>query len=129
MIVLDASVLIAHLAGDDAHSASAFDILDTEEELAMHPVTLAEILVGPARVHREQDAIDAIFRLGVEELPWQADEPVTLARLRASAALRLPDCCVLAAALREKATLATFDTRLAAAAAAAGVPVAGSPSG
>lgn len=44
MIVLDASVLISHLI-EDVHSTRALDIIDTEEELAIHPITLAECLV------------------------------------------------------------------------------------
>ncbi|WP_157981540.1 type II toxin-antitoxin system VapC family toxin [Protaetiibacter intestinalis] len=125
MIVLDASVLIAHLAGDDAHADAAFAILDTEEELAIHPMTLAECLVGPVAAGREKEALAALGRLGIERHHPSADEPLTLARLRAAHRLRLPDCCVLAAAEASGATLATFDTRLGEVARARGVPVAG----
>ena len=113
MIVLDASVLIAHLAGGDAHADRALDIIDTEEELAIHPLTLAECLVGPARVQREDEALETIERLGIEQLPFGADQPLALAKLRASTSLKLPDCCVLAAAIEAGARLATFDDKLA----------------
>lgn len=113
MIVLDATVLIAHLAGDDVHADRALAILDTEEELAIHPLTLAECLVGPARVHRDDEALEAIDRLGIEQLPFDTQQPLALARLRASTSLKLPDCCVLAAAIEAGARLATFDDKLA----------------
>jgi predicted nucleic acid-binding protein len=116
MIVLDASVLIAHLVEGDAHSSTALDILDTEDELGIHPMTLAECLVGPVRVGLETAARHAIDRLGVRQLPAPPDEPLALARLRVRTGLKLPDCCTLSAALVHDASLATFDTRLAAAA-------------
>lgn len=124
MIVLDASVLIAHLI-DDAHAARALEIIDTEEELLIHPMTLAECLVGPVRVNRESEALATIDALGIEQLPFSDRQPVVLARLRASTPLKLPDCCVLAAALQTGATLATFDTTLARVATEHGVTVTG----
>ena len=111
--MLDATVLIAHLAGDDVHAQRALAILDTEEDVAIHPLTLAECLVGPARVHREDEALETIDRLGIEQLPFGAQQPLALAKLRASTPLRLPDCCVLAAAIDAGARLATFDDKLA----------------
>lgn len=125
MIVLDASVLIAHLAGGDAHADRALDIIDTEEELALHPLTLAECLVGPARLHREAEALQAIERLGIGQLSVGVGQPVVLARLRAGTSLRLPDCCVLAAAIEAGARLATFDDRLVRVARDQGVEVVG----
>lgn len=111
--MLDATVLIAHLAGDDVHAQRALAILDTEEDVAIHPLTLAECLVGPARVHREDEALETIDRLGIEQLPFGAQQPLALAKLRAGTPLRLPDCCVLAAAIDAGARLATFDDELA----------------
>jgi len=123
MIVLDANVLIAHLIDDDAHAARALDIIDTEEELAIHPVTLAECLVGPVRVKREGEALQTIERFGIEQLPFGDEQPLTLARLRASTPLKLPDCCVLAGAMQIGARLATFDATLARVAREHGVSV------
>ena len=116
MIVLDASVLIAHSAGHDVHGAAAFDILDTDEELFIHPLNLAEYLVGPTRIGSESLALGTLDRLGVRRSLPAFDEPVELARLRAKTGLKLPDCCVLVAALQLKASVATFDERLARAA-------------
>lgn len=121
MIVLDASVVISHLAGD-VHSSQALDIIDAEEELALHPLTL-ECLVGPARVGREAEALRIIETLGIATVPVTDQQPLALARLRAETSLRLPGCCVLAAALETGASLATFDVTLARGAAERGVVV------
>ncbi|MFT4216172.1 MAG: PIN domain-containing protein [Micropruina sp.] len=123
MIVLDASVLISHLI-EDVHSARALDIIDTEEELAIHPMTLAECLVGPVRVGREVEAMRTLDALGIERLPIGDQQPLALATLRATTPLKLPDCCVLAAAIETGATLATFNTALAKVASEHGVAVA-----
>ena len=116
MIVLDANVLISYWGAADVHTEMAREILDTEEELVLHPVTLAETLVGPTRANIMEDALADIARLGVERHRVTLDEPLRAARLRATTRLRLPDVYVLATALELDATLATFDEKLAAAA-------------
>ncbi|MFT4229698.1 MAG: PIN domain-containing protein [Microbacterium sp.] len=125
MIVLDASVLIAHLAEEEVHGERAFEILDSEDDLLVHPMTLAESLVGPVRTGLESDVLQTFERLGIERLRPAADEPLVLARLRATTSLKIPDCCVLATALEQGATLATFDSRLAQVARAMDVEVVG----
>lgn len=125
MIVIDASVLIGHLGADDAHHARAFDVLDTEDEIGVHPVTVAEALVLPAREHRDAEVLGALDRIGIDRLAPDDAEPQRVARLRAETGLGLPDCYVLAAAERLAAGLATFDARLAAAARSRGVTVLG----
>ena len=115
MIVVDASVLIAHLDGGDAHHDLAVERLlaSAESPIGCSSITLAEVLVGPARTSRLDIASDAIALLGVREIPVPADAAVRLARLRAETTLKLPDCCVLLAAQDERATaILTFDTRL-----------------
>ncbi len=124
MIVLDANVLIAHFAIRDAHSTRALELLDTEEELSIHPITLAEVLTRPARDGRADHYRERIATMGIEQLPVPTEQPLTLAKLRAGTSLRLPDCCVLAAAIETGATLATFDATLAKAASEHGVTVA-----
>ena len=98
MIVLDASVLIAFLDGDDSHHVAAEGQLAkaVDDNLGVNPLPLAEVLVAPARVGL-MDATKAALRdLEVAELPFPS--PVRLARLRATTGLRMPDCCVLLAA-------------------------------
>ncbi len=124
MIVLDASVLIAHFATRDTHSARALELLDTEAELSIHPITLAEVLTRPARDGRADLYRERIATMGIEQLPVPTEQPLALAKLRASTSLKLPDCCVLAAAMESGATLATFDATLAKVASEHGVSLA-----
>lgn len=119
MIVVDASVLIAHLDASDAlHDRADEALLATAEQpLGCSPITLAEVLVGPARAGRLRDARTAVADLGVVEIPLGDDAAARLADLRAETALKLPDCCVLLAAEDGHAeTVLTFDDRLARAA-------------
>ncbi|MGB3731033.1 type II toxin-antitoxin system VapC family toxin [Microbacterium sp.] len=125
MIVLDANVLISYWGRPDSHTDATYSILDTEDELLIHPITLAETLVAPVREGREDDALSAYARLGVERHDPTLDEPVRVARLRAETRLKLPEAYVLAAAIEMQAALATFDKRLADAARERGVAVLG----
>lgn len=118
MIVLDASILIAHFSSTDAHHDAAQTILEgaVDERLSIHPLTLAEVLVGAAR-HKTSDRLRCNIRaLGVEQ--WEPDEhePARISKIRAELGLKLPDCCVLSAAIVTGGELATFDQTLAAAA-------------
>lgn len=126
MIVLDASVLIAHFDARDAQHDRALSVLAAtdSEELRASTITFAECLVGPARAGRLDEAHTALRDLGVGELPLAADSSVALAQLRAQTNLRLPDCCVLECARRARASLLTFDDRLAKRAADVGVQLA-----
>lgn len=118
MIVLDASVLIAHLDGSDRHHQKARDLLEANgaEPLGASAITLAETLVSPARAGRLAEAEAALQRLGVAELRFEKDAPGRLATLRAEVGLKLPDCCVLLAAQDHEGTVASFDSALLAAA-------------
>ncbi len=124
-MILDASVLIALLDDQDAHHDAAVAVLDPvldhDEPLRMHAVNLAEVLVGPAKAGRLDDAVRLLAPLGIEEVNGPASE---LARVRAESSLRMPDCCVLLAAqVAADDTIATFDARLAAVAVQRGLHV------
>lgn len=126
MIVLDASVLIAHLDRDDPHHTRAGALLISSggEPLSASAVTLAEVLVGPARRGQLDRALGVIEQLGVKAVPLDGpDIPARLALLRAGTNLKLPDCCVLLAAEQTRGSVATFDERLGAAARGRGVAV------
>jgi predicted nucleic acid-binding protein len=115
VIVLDAGVLIGFLDTEDAHHDRALDLLERQidEDFFVSSLTLAEVLVVPARQGRLEEVRQAMEDLDVRELPFPADTAVKLAQLRASTNLKMPDCCVLLAA--EEATgarLASFDDRL-----------------
>ena len=124
MIVVDANVMIAVLDPHDSHFdlARRFFAAHASERLAAHRLTMAEALVLAANGGREVAAAAAISALGVGRFD-EPDDPIELARLRARSGLKMPDCCVLYAAIRERAKLATFDARLAKAAAGLGVQV------
>jgi predicted nucleic acid-binding protein len=128
VIVLDASVLIAHFDDNDARHDQASELLRTVagEPLGVSPLTLAEVLVGPARAGRLDQAQAALAQLQVNAIALGEDGPVRLATLRAGTRLRLPDCCVLLAAEQPGgATVASFDDRLGAAARKLGYRVLG----
>jgi predicted nucleic acid-binding protein len=114
VIVLDASVLIAFLDGNDTHHERAMDLLarEIEDEFAVNSLTLAEVLVVPARAGRLESAGVALSDLEILELPFPTDAAVRLAQLRASTNLKLPDCCVLLAAEEAQARVASFDRRV-----------------
>lgn len=118
MIALDASVLVAHLSPHDAHHRAATRLLRDAagKRLIAHGLTLAEVLVGGARIGRDEQMLADLRAAGVQNADRAGDEPLRLARLRARTGLKLPDCCVLDAALGHAASLATFDQALAAAA-------------
>ena len=115
MIVVDASVLIAHFdAADAQHDKAVARLLElADQPLGCSPITLAEILVGPARSGRLDPARQVIADLGVSEIALPADAAPRLASLRAETNLKLPDCCVLLAAQQaDAAVVLTFDDRL-----------------
>jgi len=115
VIALDASILIAHLSAQDAHHDAATRLLSdmAGERLIAHGLTLAEVLVGGARIGRDDQMLADLRAAGIEDADRPGDEPLRLARLRARTGLKLPDCCVLDTALRHAASMATFDQALA----------------
>jgi predicted nucleic acid-binding protein len=128
VIVLDACVLIAHFDETDVFHKDAGALLGSaaDEPLGASPVTLAEVLVGPARVGRLDRATAALAQLDVRTIALSEDAPVRLATLRAGTSLKLPDCCVLLAAEQSGgARVATFDDRLGSAARERGFRVLG----
>lgn len=123
MIAVDASVLVAHLSPNDLHHAAATDLLvnSVPRTFLVHPVTLAEVLVGGVRIGKGTEMRADVLALGVQVTGRDDDEPLRLAQLRVATGLRLPDRCVLDAALTTASSLATFDRALAAAARGRGV--------
>jgi predicted nucleic acid-binding protein len=125
VIVLDASVLIAFLDRDDIHHAAAEQLLTDaiDDDLAVNPLTLAEVLVAPVRVNRLDPVLATLDALEIQELPFPADTALRLAQLRATTGLKMPDCCVLLAAEESTASVASFDEGLAQAAEMRNLPV------
>lgn len=122
LTVLDASILLAHLDDTDPHTEAAETILAEADALAASTITLAEVLVGAARVGRLDEQLQALSALQITEVPVKRGAAAQLARLRAETKLRMPDCCVLHAAVVCGAdALATRDDRLSREAAARGL--------
>lgn len=115
MIVLDASVLIGFIFNQDAHHQAAVALLRAAagNAFGVSPVTLAEALVGPTRLGRVTAAERMLLEIGVTEIPLPRDAAVQLALLRVESGLKMPDCCVLLAAINSNGAVATFDSRLA----------------
>ena len=116
MIVADASWVIALRDPEDPHhrSAVALNEATVDEIIVLHPVTLAECLLGPARLSRlDTAASDA--RAAFEIVEIDVDAPLRWAGLRATTGLRLPDAIVLDTAIVHGASMIlTFDQQLAA---------------
>lgn len=125
MIVVDANVVIAALSPSHAHHRLAVDALATDDGLAIHPLTLAEVLVGGVRGNLGDQLAADIRPLGIDVCTPGPQESLRLAQLRVDTNLRMPDCCVLYAATATAAAVATFDTRLAGAARTLGLEVVG----
>jgi predicted nucleic acid-binding protein len=115
VIVLDASVLIAHLDRDDAHHAAARERLLAlaDRPFGASQLTLAEVLVAPTRTGALAPAQRALADLALAELTLPPNASAQLAALRVDTGLKLPDCCVLLAAEAHAGSVLTFDDRLA----------------
>lgn len=113
-MIIDASVAIAVLNGDDAHHDRAVHILlDTAgQPLVVPALTAAETLVAHVRAGTEEIALQHLQSLGMTVDEGVAS-PVELARVRVETGLKLPDCIVLHAAEKRAEPMATFDARLA----------------
>jgi predicted nucleic acid-binding protein len=114
MIVLDVSVLIAYLESEDEHHEAAEALLarEIDDDFGANPLTLAEVLLVPARADRLDEARLSLQELEVEELPFPGDTAVELALLRSETGLKMPGCCVLLAAEHAGGRLASFDDGL-----------------
>ena len=125
MIVADASWVVALRDPSDDHHlpAAAINRGIDDEDVWLHPVTLAECLVAPARLGVLPDAVLRL-RAAFEVPEVERDTPVRWAALRAATGLRLPDAVVLDTALSHGArAIVTFDAKLAAAASEYGLDI------
>lgn len=126
MIVLDANVIIGFLDATDPHHAASTELLERRfvDGFASSVLTVAEALVHPTRVERQDAAMTALLSIGVRVIPLEATDATELARVRNSYRLRMPDAVALHTAIRTGSKLATFDEALMAAAGRAGVSIA-----
>jgi predicted nucleic acid-binding protein len=134
MIVFDANVLIGWADPDDNHHKAADQLVDqailSREELRIHPLTLAEVLVGQTKAGTADKFKTALAKMRIHTIvdpecntteKWSDD----LALIRAETGLKMPDAVVLTSAITLGAAIATFDDRLTKAAKTKGVRVYG----
>jgi predicted nucleic acid-binding protein len=123
VIVLDANVVIAFLDANDPHHAASLELLERHfvDGFGCSVLTLAEALVHPTRVERQDAALASLNRIGVEMIPLDASDAIALADVRSTYRLRMPDAVALFTAMQFGSEIATFDSGLAAAAERAGV--------
>ncbi|HLA77332.1 MAG TPA: PIN domain-containing protein [Vicinamibacteria bacterium] len=106
MIHLDTSFLIRALVRGSTEDQLLRDWLRKGEPLGMSTVAWAEFLCGPVDVAQRQ-MVDLIVS---QRTPFAEDDAVLAARLFNDSGRRrgsLADCMIAAAAIREKAPLAT----------------------
>lgn len=115
-IVLDSSVVIALFKpADKHHGAVKKAVAAMEERLMISTITLAEVLVRPARLSQKE----AVHKAGLLRDYFGLAIAVTseiaelAASVRASTGLTIPDAIISATASTIKATLWTCDGRLA----------------
>jgi len=123
VIILDATFLIAFLDEHDPHHRDSKDLIEANfvEGFAVSAVTLAEVLVHPAKAGKEDRALSSIRRLGVKTIGVEPDGGMSIAHLRANHAIRMPDALVLHCALSTGSRIATSDRGLKTAAHEAGL--------
>jgi predicted nucleic acid-binding protein len=123
MIVLDASVLIAHISPEDAFHERATELLEQLEEFdfAASTLTVAECLVHAADADRVTTVLGIFERLNLIQVELTRSETAGIAEIRKASKLRMPDAVVLHTAEAHGAELATADRALARAAETRGV--------
>ena len=124
-VVLDAGVLIALYNDRDSHHKWALDFLiqTSASELEMSSVNLAEVIVQPIRQGVIDLLLNGIKGLGITVTGVSETAAISLAGLRASTGLPMPDCCLIELAQAKDAALATTDKAAARAAKALGIEV------
>jgi len=126
VIVLDAHVVIGFLDANDPHHDASLDLLERHfvEGFGCSVLTVAEALVYPTRVDRQDAALASLTRIGVQMIPLEASDAIAVAEVRSTYRLRMPDAVALLTAMQFGSEIATFDAGLAAAAERAGVGLA-----
>jgi predicted nucleic acid-binding protein len=108
-LVVDTSVVLSYLNGDDVFSGAAAIVFDDLVAAGTHPATVSAVTVteclvrpfrtGPAAVATGQTFLAHFANLNVRVI--DTDVSVEAARVRALTGLRTPDALVIATALVE----------------------------
>lgn len=113
LTVIDANIIVGYLDADDAHHADARAILAGADELVASVLTVGEASVDAVRGGRLQEMLAALTAIELRTAELSADAAPTLAHLRAQTGLKMPDVCVLHAAMTVGAdAIGTRDRRL-----------------
>jgi predicted nucleic acid-binding protein len=125
VVVLDASALIALASSNDPHHSWALEMFrDTAGfDLQMTGLTQAEVLVHPARAGKLDKFLKLIGGLGLEVTSIDESDSSSIAKIRASTNLKMPDVIVLQQAIKVNGSIATTDQQLAKVAKSKGVEV------
>jgi len=111
VILLDADVVTACMERGHVHADRAMEVITTDDALLVHPLVLLECAVGAVDKGDESRlrTLERIMKV------WSPDprHSQRVEHLRVTTSLSLLECCVLDAAERENATLATFNAHLA----------------
>jgi predicted nucleic acid-binding protein len=93
VIVLDASVLIAHFEPADVHhtEATALLVAHAREPFAASVITVAEVFVGATRARRSDQLRQLLARLQIESLDLPAGAARRLGELCATTKLKMRD--------------------------------------
>jgi hypothetical protein len=93
VIILDANVLIGFLDANDPHSTAANELLERRfvEGFGSSVLTVAAALVHPTRADKQDAAMAALLRVGVQVVPLNANDAPGVARVRSTYRLRMPD--------------------------------------
>jgi predicted nucleic acid-binding protein len=117
LTVLDASVIVGYFDAGDAHHEDARAIVAGAEALRASVLTVGEASVEAVRAGRLDELLAAFARIQLGTVGVGAEDAPSLARLRALTGLKMPDCCVLHAAITVGAdAIGTRDRKLAKAA-------------
>lgn len=94
MIVLDARVFVAYLQGEDVRNEAAETLLAREigHDFGFNPLTIAEVLVVPARDDRLDEIRLILQELEVQRIPFPADTACKLSHFRYQLGVAVPGC-------------------------------------
>jgi len=125
-VTADANIVIAYIESQHVHHTMAVELLDQFDRIWVHPINMAEVLVGllspTERSRKLQDLTGAGFVIDLDRTTEELhNEVLDLANLRAEYRAKMPDTCALLTAHRKRTTLATLDAGLRKAALAAGI--------
>ena len=113
-VVLDTSVVIALLEGKNERHSMAVEHFGNEiNTYILSAVTIAEVLVRPSQLGTAADAVKSLKRFADEIIDLDFELAAQAAQIRASKYLKLPDAIISATAQAARATLVTFDAKLA----------------